>query len=46
MINKHIADYLIDKNNIIFYLIFVFFFSILFHLVLFLATFSLWSFHH
>lgn len=30
MINKHIADYLVDKNNIIFYLIFVFFFSILF----------------
>ena len=30
MVDKYIADYLIDKNNIIFYLIFVFFFSILF----------------
>lgn len=30
MINKYIADYLIDKNNIIFYLIFLYFFSIIF----------------
>lgn len=30
MVDKYIADYLVDKNNIIFYLIFVFFFSILF----------------
>lgn len=30
MVDKYIADYLVDKNNNIFYLIFVFFFSILF----------------
>lgn len=29
-VNKYIPDYLIDKNNIILYLIFVFFYSILF----------------